>query len=267
MNAIPNRVSVVDKRIFQGKADVNALLPLRYPWAYTAYVDANKNHWLPGDIHFDLDRVDHTTQGYWIPLSTFLIELAELSELNRQQMLFVYKATTAPEVRQRFLRMGQEDTMAIFLVQTMELGMADFIPSSAVTVLDTEQAYMRELLAMIKRKVTSLAKAKYLMEEVALHANISKAVSLPYRDLESQFEFLLNLLRTFLGECESHAALFTADAVHDTGLFQSSLSPHHAHLNSRVLNILDSTTISPSPYGIKVEEKITVTGKDTLTWD
>ncbi|WYW01174.1 hypothetical protein SKa4_00022 [Pseudomonas phage vB_PpuM-SKa-4] len=261
MSAVPNRVSLVDKRIFNGKADVNALLPLRYPWAYDAYVNANKNHWLPGDIHLDLDRVNHEHQSYWPAVSRFLISVAQRAEIDRQHMLFVYRATTAPEVRQRFLRMGQEDTIAIMLAQDMGLALEDFIPSPEVVLYKTEKAYLAGLMELIERKLLSVAEGKYILEEVpGVHQNIRKAVENIHRDVDSQLDFLFTLLRTLLGECE-----VSSYRGCNTQAFWQSSNQYHAHLNSIVLNVLTGAPVTPTPYQTQVVADNQT--KDTLTWD
>ncbi|WYW02611.1 hypothetical protein Peetri_00023 [Pseudomonas phage vB_PpuM-Peetri] len=261
MSVVPNRVSLVDKRIFNGKADVNALLPLRYPWAYDAYVNANKNHWLPGDIHLDLDRVNHKHQAYWPAVSNFLISVAQRAEIDRQHMLFVYRATTAPEVRQRFLRMGQEDTIAIMLAQDMGLALEDFVPSPEVVLLTSEKAYLAGLMELIERKLLSVAEGKYILEEVpGVHQHIRKAVENIHRDVDSQLDFLFTLLRTFLGECETNSYRGC-----NTQAFWQSSNQYHAHLNSIVLNILTGAPVTPTPYQMQVVADNQT--KDTLTWD
>ncbi|TQV88668.1 ribonucleotide-diphosphate reductase subunit beta [Aliikangiella coralliicola] len=59
--ALQNRepVRVEDKRIVNGKADINQLAPFKYPWAWNFFLNANKNHWTPLDINMTKDVQDY----------------------------------------------------------------------------------------------------------------------------------------------------------------------------------------------------------------
>ena len=43
-------VAAADKRIVNGKADINQLAPFKYPWAWEFFLKANRNHWTPLEI-------------------------------------------------------------------------------------------------------------------------------------------------------------------------------------------------------------------------
>lgn len=48
-----------DKRVINGKTDINQLAPFRYPWAWNFFLNANKNHWTPLDINMSQDVTDY----------------------------------------------------------------------------------------------------------------------------------------------------------------------------------------------------------------
>lgn len=48
-----------DKRVVNGKADINQLMPLRYEWAWDYFLNGNKNHWLPTEISMGPDILDY----------------------------------------------------------------------------------------------------------------------------------------------------------------------------------------------------------------
>jgi ribonucleoside-diphosphate reductase beta chain len=52
-------VSVDDKRVVNGLADINQLAPFKYPWAWKYFLNANKNHWTPLDINMAQDIQDY----------------------------------------------------------------------------------------------------------------------------------------------------------------------------------------------------------------
>jgi ribonucleoside-diphosphate reductase beta chain len=49
------RVRVEDKRVINGTADVNQLVPFKYKWAWQKYLDACANHWMPQEVNMNRD--------------------------------------------------------------------------------------------------------------------------------------------------------------------------------------------------------------------
>ncbi len=52
-------VNPLDKRVVNGRADINQLAPFRYPWAWEFFLNANKNHWTPLEISMAQDVHDY----------------------------------------------------------------------------------------------------------------------------------------------------------------------------------------------------------------
>ena len=50
-----NAVGISDKRVVNGQGDINQLMPLKYPWAWEFFLNANANHWTPLDINMGPD--------------------------------------------------------------------------------------------------------------------------------------------------------------------------------------------------------------------
>ncbi|MDQ7015973.1 MAG: ribonucleotide-diphosphate reductase subunit beta [Gammaproteobacteria bacterium] len=48
-----------DKRVINGKTDINQLAPFKYPWAWSYFLNANKNHWTPLDVNMTQDIHDY----------------------------------------------------------------------------------------------------------------------------------------------------------------------------------------------------------------
>lgn len=48
-----------DKRVVNGKTDINQLAPFKYPWAWEFWLNANRNHWTPLDINMSKDVHDY----------------------------------------------------------------------------------------------------------------------------------------------------------------------------------------------------------------
>ncbi|MCE1186444.1 MAG: ribonucleotide reductase, partial [Rhodocyclales bacterium] len=51
-------VNAADKRIVNGKADINQLAPFKYPWAWEFFLKGNRNHWTPLEISMAQDVHD-----------------------------------------------------------------------------------------------------------------------------------------------------------------------------------------------------------------
>src|SRR5919205_3737976 len=49
------RIRVEDKRIINGKTDVNQLVPFKYKWAWDKYLASCANHWMPQEINMSRD--------------------------------------------------------------------------------------------------------------------------------------------------------------------------------------------------------------------
>lgn len=56
---LASAVSVNDKRVVNGKGDINQLAPFKYPWAWEYFLNGNKNHWTPTDINMNQDVMDY----------------------------------------------------------------------------------------------------------------------------------------------------------------------------------------------------------------
>ena len=59
---ISNKLTPVnpdDKRVINGQTDINQRAPFKYPWAWSFYLNANKNHWTPLDINMAQDVTDY----------------------------------------------------------------------------------------------------------------------------------------------------------------------------------------------------------------
>eukprot|EP01041_Mallomonas_annulata_P038578 gene38578-62113_t len=53
--AVAKRVHADDKRIINGKTDVNQLVPFKYKWAWDKYLAGCANHWMPQEVNMQRD--------------------------------------------------------------------------------------------------------------------------------------------------------------------------------------------------------------------
>ena len=52
-------VDAADKRVVNGKADINQLVPFKYAWSWEFFLKANRNNWTPLEISMALDVSDY----------------------------------------------------------------------------------------------------------------------------------------------------------------------------------------------------------------
>lgn len=106
------RVRASDKRMINGKTDVNQLVPFKYGWAWQMYLDSCTQHWMPQEFHLEKDAAawDKAPVGLKdLVLSTagYFVHQADLC--SDAPSLGAYRHITAPECRQYILRQTFED--------------------------------------------------------------------------------------------------------------------------------------------------------------
>jgi ribonucleoside-diphosphate reductase beta chain len=111
------RVSVEDKYVINGKADVNQLVPFKYKWAWEKYLAACANHWMPQEINMSRDiamwrdpngltdderRLVKRNLGFFVTADSLAAN---------NIVLGTYRHITAPECRQYLLRQAFEEAI------------------------------------------------------------------------------------------------------------------------------------------------------------
>ncbi len=111
------RVIAADKRIINGKTDVNQLVPFKYKWAWEKYLSSCANHWMPQEVNMTRDialwkdpnglsederRIVKRNLGFFVT--------AESLAANNI-VLGTYRHITAPECRQFMLRQAFEEAI------------------------------------------------------------------------------------------------------------------------------------------------------------
>ena len=110
------RVQLADKRIINGKTDVNQLVPFKYKWAWDKYLATCANHWMPQEINMQRD-IEQWKSGQ---LSAdemrivkrnlgFFVTADSLAANNI--VLGTHRHITAPECRQFLLRQAFEEAI------------------------------------------------------------------------------------------------------------------------------------------------------------
>ncbi|MCS6944515.1 MAG: ribonucleotide-diphosphate reductase subunit beta [Sutterellaceae bacterium] len=111
------RVNVADKRVINGKTDVNQLVPFKYKWAWEKYLAACANHWMPQEINMSRDialwkdphglsederRIVKRNLGFFVTADSLAAN---------NIVLGTYRHITAPECRQFLLRQAFEEAI------------------------------------------------------------------------------------------------------------------------------------------------------------
>ncbi len=111
------RVNVADKRIINGRTDVNQLVPFKYKWAWQKYLDSCANHWMPQEINMNRDialwkdpkgltederRIIKRNLGFFVTADSLAAN---------NIVLGTYRHITAPECRQYLLRQAFEEAI------------------------------------------------------------------------------------------------------------------------------------------------------------
>ena len=117
IEAAKSRVRVEDKRIINGKADVNQLVPFKYKWAWDKYLSGCANHWMPQEINMSRDIAtwkdpNGLTEDERLIVKRnlgFFVTADSLAANNI--VLGTYRHITAPECRQYLLRQAFEEAI------------------------------------------------------------------------------------------------------------------------------------------------------------
>jgi ribonucleoside-diphosphate reductase beta chain len=111
------RIRVEDKRIINGKTDVNQLVPFKYKWAWEKYLASCANHWMPQEINMSRDialwkdpngltederRVVRRNLGFFVTADSLAAN---------NIVLGTYRHISAPECRQYLLRQAFEEAI------------------------------------------------------------------------------------------------------------------------------------------------------------
>jgi ribonucleoside-diphosphate reductase beta chain len=115
--ATARRVKAADKRIINGRTDVNQLVPFKYKWAWEKYLASCANHWMPQEVNMSRDiatwkdpngltdderRIVKRNLGFFVTADSLAAN---------NIVLGTYRHITAPECRQFLLRQAFEEAI------------------------------------------------------------------------------------------------------------------------------------------------------------
>ena len=115
--AATGRVNAAEKRIINGRTDVNQLVPFKYKWAWEKYLASCANHWMPQEVNMSRDiatwkdpngltdderRIIMRNLGFFVTADSLAAN---------NIVLGTYRHITAPECRQFLLRQAFEEAI------------------------------------------------------------------------------------------------------------------------------------------------------------
>lgn len=126
-----NRINVENKKIINGKTDVNQLVPFKYKWAWEKYLASCANHWMPQEVSMSRDinlwknpiglsederRIVKRNLGFFVTADSLAAN---------NIVLGTYRHITAPECRQFLLRQAFEEAIHThsyqYIVESLDL--------------------------------------------------------------------------------------------------------------------------------------------------
>ncbi len=120
-DAVLSPVDAEQKRVVNGQADINQLAPFKYPWAWSFFLNANRNHWTPLEISMAQDVHDY--QHRLTPAERHVFEnvLAYLTTSDILAMrnigLAVMEKMSAPELQIYQARQVYEEALHTWTYQ------------------------------------------------------------------------------------------------------------------------------------------------------
>ena len=117
MDARFQRVRADEKRVINGKSDVNQLVPFKYKWAWDKYLSGCANHWMPQEVNMTRDIAlwkdpNGLTDDERLVVKRNLGFFVTADSLAANNIILgTYRHITAPECRQYLLRQAFEEAI------------------------------------------------------------------------------------------------------------------------------------------------------------
>ncbi len=111
------RVRAEEKRVINGKSDVNQLVPFKYKWAWEKYLSGCANHWMPQEVNMNRDIATWKNPAALTDDERLIVKrnlgffVTADSLAANNIVLGTYRHITAPECRQYLLRQAFEEAI------------------------------------------------------------------------------------------------------------------------------------------------------------
>ena len=111
------RIEADDKRMINGTSDVNQLIPFKYEWAWTKYLNGCANHWMPTEVNMAADIKQWTAKDVLTDAERLIVKrtLGFFASADTMVMnnlaLGAMRHITAPEALQFMARQIFEEAL------------------------------------------------------------------------------------------------------------------------------------------------------------
>ncbi len=124
-NKTKERITLENKRIINNDktVDCNQLVPIKYKWAWSYYLDACANHWMPSEVSMQRDVEQwkdpnaFTADERHVIRRTFGFFATAETLVGNNLVLAVYRYVDNPEARQYLLRQSFEEAIHVHAFQ------------------------------------------------------------------------------------------------------------------------------------------------------
>lgn len=153
------RIKAVDKRLINSKTDLNQLIPFKYTWAWSMYLDSTEAHWMPTEADgylLDAKQWPALLTSQKKLVTRLVVNYMYSQYLYRPEMLVnLYRLSTNPEVRQYELRQSFEEQAfhhsVRHIIETFDLTSAD------IRTLALDEMTFRERNTALKPFIAKMA--------------------------------------------------------------------------------------------------------------
>ncbi len=107
------RVNVAEKYLLNCQADLNQLVPFKYPAFWSLYLTSCECHWMPAELGMEKDKATLVASGDPTKLKFlnrfYTAYMFRIRDFSSETLLNIYRMITNPECRQYILRQAFEN--------------------------------------------------------------------------------------------------------------------------------------------------------------
>ena len=103
------RVNVAEKFLLNCQADLNQLVPFKYPAFWSLYLTSCECHWMPAELGMEKDAVALNASEHKFLSRFYNSYMFRIRDFSSEILLNIYRQITNPECRQYILRQAFEN--------------------------------------------------------------------------------------------------------------------------------------------------------------
>lgn len=107
------RVNVAEKFLLNCQADLNQLVPFKYPAFWSLYLTSCECHWMPAELGMEKDASGLNSHQFKFLSRFYNAYMFRIRDFSSETLLNIYRMITNPECRQYILRQAFENAAII----------------------------------------------------------------------------------------------------------------------------------------------------------